>query len=259
MSNDTRIGQPQEYGLNDFKDTRGFLDGARVQYSDLRYDKHVWPAKGENPERSVIVCKATVITAKNQKSVTLEYQTNINWDDKFAVSEDGRNLVPKVQGARLPKGTEFFHLLNSFVNSGYIAQSEATTNLTKYIGADVVLASETVPGSKSTMQRPYPAEVAGEHTASVAAAPQETAPASTPTLDPDILAAANAALSSIVAQRGKISRDELAKELGNYAAANSWSSITRSTVLMSLYNMDTLKFVAEGLGFKVEGTTVSQS
>lgn len=257
MSNDTQIGQPQEFGLNDFKDTRGFLDGTRVKFADLSYAKHIWPAKNDKPEQHVIVCKATVITAKNQKAVTLEYQTGLTWDDKFTVSADGKNLVPKVTGARLPKNTEFFHLLTSFVNSGYISQSDATTNLGKYAGADVVLVSERVPGSKSQIERPYPDSVAGETTAAETPQPVAAQP-SQPQIAPDVLAAASEAVQGIVAQRGKVSRDELAKELGNYATAQNWDSTKRSTILMTLYNMDNLKFVAESLGFKVDGTVVSQ-
>lgn len=259
MSSDITVGQEQEFGLNDFKDTKGFLAGARVKYTNLEYVKHTWPARGEQPENDVVFVKATVQTAKNQKSLTIEYDTRLKWEDKFTVSADGKNLIAKSKDARLPKNTEFYHLLTAFVNSGYIAKNEATTNLSKYIGADVIMISETVPGSKSTREKPYPDAVAGENQG-VAALSTSSASASAPagpSIEPEIVPIAKAALSAIITQRGRLERNELAKEVGNYLSTANVTGENRTKVLMAFYSTDNLRYLADGLGYRVEGTTVT--
>ncbi len=256
MSSDIQIGQAQEFGLNDFKDTKGFLAGSRVKYTNLEYVKHTWPAKGDQPAQDVIFVKATVLTAKNQKPLTIEYDTRLKWNDKFSVSDDGKNLKPNAKDARLPKGSEFYHLLTQFVNSGYISKNEATTNLNKYVGADVVMVSETVPGSKSTREKPYPDAVAGENQGVVASPSPAAAAPSGPSIEAEILPIATAALTSIINQRGRVSRDELAKEVGNYATAAGLKADIRTKVLMTMFNVDNLTYLANQAGYRVEGTTV---
>lgn len=266
-------GQEISFSVNDGTFTEaGFLDGTTVKVVEARYGKSSEvDAKYQDPNNPIpprIVAKFILSIAKQDgTTVTLkpqEYSTGIQWDGEKAtatVTPDGKRLIAKKGFNGFNKVTDFYHLLETAVNAGF-PEDGFKGNLSVFDGLTFQMVSEPNPrartkNGKEPKGKPFFGLLIGPTTTM---APTTNGNgkvvAESASIDPNVLQASVEALTTIVTERGSVSRRDVAALIPPIADRNRWDLNTRVGVMNALFEVSKLTQIVEKAGLKLNGDTV---
>lgn len=269
-------GQEVSFGLNDgtFTD-KGFLDGQIVRVVEARYGKMDIPAQYQDPKNPYPprIAAKLIFSIKKQDGTekvlkAQEYSTGIQWDGEDStatVSADGKRLVAKKGFKGFGKQTDFYHLLETAINSGF-AEDGFKGDISVFDGLEFLMVSEPNPraGKNSkTGEGPKPKPFFGllqnGGNAAVGKPVAASTTQATPTLDPAILAAGVQAITAMVSESAtnSVTRRDVASKVPPIADSNGWDVATRTGVMQALFDLPKLQIIVNAAGLKLNGETVS--
>ena len=263
-------GAELTFGLGDFKEA-GFLHGGTVRIIEARYGKMTVPAQyqpANNPIPDRIGAQFKLAIKKQDGTETIleraqEYSTGIPWageNSTATVSPDGKRLLAKKGFRGFSKNCDFYHLLETARDAGF-PEDGFKGDISVFDGLTFQMVSESNPRTKDGKPKPFfglllTGGVAGFN---IATPTTQAVPATSVTVNPDIVAAGVIALSTMIADSPtkSITRRDVASKVPPIADKNNWDAVTRTGVMQALFDLPKLQVIAEAAGLKVNGETVS--
>lgn len=270
MSNNYSEGQAIGFGAADFSEGPSKKMLATVKQS--RYVQLVYNTGGFAPG---IAVRWTLVTT-HEKEFSRDFSTGLRWDEKAAVSEDGRQIVAKAGYSGMSKNSNFAFLRERIITAGF-PEANVKNDIGIFDGVCFTFENTKNPRAAGSKEGWYPLTFHPEGmqavmdsrgwvanptgVSGVATQPLPSIPLPTaPVIDADTMNNAVMALAKLVADKGGVlKRSDIPVSLGPIAATNKWDDKMRPAVTFALWDVAQLRTVAEKAGLKVDqsGDTIT--
>lgn len=219
-----------------------------VKVTKSRYDKLVYPVEMNIADRAVIVWE--MLTPRG-KTFDRTYSTGHNWSD-VQVSSDGKHITTAFKA-----NSDANFLIQKAIGSSF-PKERITNDISVFEGACFFVQDDVNPKASGSKKKPYPktyypegpdkafAEYQAKQAARAAqnarqnnaAAPQRvTEVPKVVQLSPDVLSAAGAALTEILAAcGGKVDQNDIISKLNLVAEGKGWQPSFRQEVALALWH-----------------------